>query len=114
MESIFVQAAVIAAVFGTLYVALVRPQQKRLERHRQMLQSLRPGDRVATTGGLVGHLVEVGDDRIAIVEIAAGIRVTIVRDRIDAVIAHTADGRHEREEAPAAQRLAIDLSSGSR
>ena len=84
--NIVIQVAVILGVFAVLYLALVRPQQRRLLRHRMVLASLRAGDRVATTGGLVGTVVGVDNEQMATIEIAENIRVTIIRDRIDEVL----------------------------
>lgn len=84
--NIVIQVALILGVFAVLYLALVRPQQRRLLRHRMVLASLRAGDRVATTGGLVGTVVGVDNEQMATIEIAENIRVTIIRDRIDEVL----------------------------
>lgn len=84
--NVFIQIALILGVFVVLYVALVRPQQRKLQRHKMMLADLKPGDRVATTGGLVGTVVGVDNERTAMVEIAENIRVWIIRDRIDEVL----------------------------
>jgi preprotein translocase subunit YajC len=84
--NIVIQVALILGVFAVLYLSLVRPQQRRLLQHRMVLASLRAGDRVATTGGLVGTVVGVDNEKMATVEIAENIRVTIIRDRIDEVL----------------------------
>jgi preprotein translocase subunit YajC len=88
--SFAIQVTLILGAFVVLYLALVRPQQRRLHRHRLMLAALRPGDRVATSGGLVGTVVGVDNDRTAAIEIAENIRVTIIRDRIDEVLRRAA------------------------
>jgi preprotein translocase YajC subunit len=51
-----------------------------------MLAALQPGDRVATTGGLVGVIVGLDNEHTVTVEIADNIRVSIIRDRIDEVL----------------------------
>jgi preprotein translocase subunit YajC len=84
--NILIQSALVLGLFGVLYVALVRPQQRKLQRHKMMLANLRPGDRVATTGGLVGSVVSLDNERTMTVEIAENIRVSIIRDRIDEVL----------------------------
>ena len=84
--SMLIQSALVLGVFGVLYVALVRPQQRKLQRHRMMLANLQTGDRVATTGGLVGAVVGLDNERTVTVEIAENIRVSIIRDRIDEVL----------------------------
>ena len=84
--SIAIQVVLILGVAGVLYATLVRPQQRKLQQHRMMLANLRPGDRVVTTGGLVGTVVGVENTKTAMVEIAENTRVTIIQDRIDEIL----------------------------
>lgn len=84
--NVLIQIAFILGLFGVLYFVLVRPQQRKLQRHRLMLAALQPGDRVATTGGLVGVIVGLDNEHTVTVEIADNIRVSIIRDRIDEVL----------------------------
>lgn len=69
-------------VFLVFYFLLVRPQQKRLKAHKEMIESLRRGDVVVTAGGLVGKVVKVRDDSEVEVEIAEGVRIRVVRNMI--------------------------------
>ncbi len=48
------------------YVALIRPQQKKQKEHTQMLKTLRPGDKIVTTGGVVGVVVTVKEKTLSI------------------------------------------------
>jgi preprotein translocase subunit YajC len=73
-DNILIQVALVLGFFGVLYVALVRPQKRKLQRHRIMLSNLQPGDRVATTGGLVGAVVGIDNERTVTVEIAENIQ----------------------------------------
>ncbi len=84
--SIVIQVVLLLGVAGVLYATLVRPQQRKLQQHRTMLANLRPGDRVVTTGGLVGTVVGVENTKTATVEIAENTRVTIIQDRIDEIL----------------------------
>jgi len=84
--SIAIQVVLIIGVAGVLYATLVRPQQRKLKQHRMMLANLQPGDRVATTGGLVGTVIGIENTKTATVEIAENTRVTIIRDRIDEIL----------------------------
>lgn len=48
------------------YFLFIRPQQKQQKKHQEMLSSLQKGDRVMTSGGLIGTIVGVGDDTITV------------------------------------------------
>lgn len=72
-------------IFVVFYFLLIRPQQKRMKEHREMLGALRRGDRVVTGGGIIGQIVKVADDE-ATVEIGEGMRVKVVRSTIQSVL----------------------------
>jgi preprotein translocase subunit YajC len=85
----FVQFLPIVLIFVVFYFLLIRPQQKKMKTHKDMLGSLRRGDRVVTGGGIVGTITKiVGDNEVA-VEIAEGVRVRVVRSTITEVLAKT-------------------------
>lgn len=86
MTSLAAQALLIAIVFVVFFLVLVRPQQLRLKRHREMLAGLRPGLRVATVGGLVGTIVSVDEADLLTLEVAHGISVTVIRKAVDSLI----------------------------
>ena len=52
----------IALFVGIFYFLLIRPQRAEQARHREMVASLKRGDRVATMGGLVGDVVAINED----------------------------------------------------
>ncbi len=54
----------IAALIAIFYFMLIRPQRRQQEKHRQLLGSLQRGDRVVTTGGIVGEVVHLKDDEV--------------------------------------------------
>ena len=72
-------------MFVIFYFLLIRPQQKRTKQHREMVNSLKPGDRVVTGGGLHGRVTAVGD-AVLTVEIADKVRVKVNRSNVSAVI----------------------------
>ena len=84
------QFAPLLLIFGVFYFILIRPQQKKMKEHRDMLTQLKRGDRVVTGGGLVAKITNVkeGSDEIE-AEIAPNVRVTIVRTTIGSVIRPT-------------------------
>jgi len=77
-------------IFGIMYFLLIRPQQKKLKEHQQMVAALRRGDQVITQGGIMGKVTKVKDGESEIeVEIASGVNVRIVRSTIATVMNKT-------------------------
>jgi len=75
-----------AALIAIFYFFLIRPQQKRMKEHRQLVESLRRGDTVLTSGGIIGKITKVIDDNEAQVEIADGVRVRIMKSTVSSVL----------------------------
>lgn len=92
------QLAPFALIFVVIYFLLVRPQQKKVKEHKQMLDALRRGDRVVTGGGIIGTIVKVADEE-ATVEIADNVRVRVLRSTITAVLAKTEPAKAETAKA---------------
>lgn len=76
-------------IFIIFYFLLIRPQQQKLKQHRAMVEALRRGDQVITSGGIVGKVVKVGEDGMVEVEIADGVKVKVVRHTISQVLNKT-------------------------
>lgn len=72
-------------IFVILYFLILRPQQRRLKQHQELVAGLRRGDTVVTTGGIIGKISRVTDDREIQVEIAEGVRVRVARQMISEV-----------------------------
>jgi preprotein translocase subunit YajC len=72
-------------IFVVIYFLILRPQQKRAKEHREMVSSLRRGDTVITSGGLIGKVSKVIDDGEIQVELAEGVRVRVVRSMVTEV-----------------------------
>jgi len=68
-------------LFAVFYFILIRPQQKRSKEHRQLLENLKKGDKVVTTGGLQGTVVSLSDT-VVTVEIADKVKVKVGRSYI--------------------------------
>ena len=70
-------------IFVVFYFFLIRPQQKRAKEHREMVSQLRRGDKVITSGGLVGTVTKSVDGQETVeVEIAKDVKVNIMRTMI--------------------------------
>jgi preprotein translocase subunit YajC len=74
-----------ALIFVIMYFLILRPQQKRVKDHAEMVKNLRRGDTIVTSGGLVGKVTKVVDDDQVEMEIADGIRIRQMRQMITAV-----------------------------
>ena len=68
-----------------MYFLILRPQQKRMKQHQDMVKGLRRGDIVVTNGGLVGKVTKVTDDEQIEVEISDGVRVKQMRSMVSEV-----------------------------
>ena len=85
-------------IIGIMYFLMIRPQQKRLKEHRDMVAAIRRGDTVVTSGGIIGKVAKVDDNELQ-VEIADGVKIKVVRSTISEV-------RGKGEAAPAAKAKA--------
>jgi len=74
--------AVLAAVF---YFLLIRPQMKQVKEHRKLVESLAKGDEVATNGGLLGRVNEVGENFL-VLEIAKETEVKVQKQSVTQVL----------------------------
>ncbi|MEI8303728.1 MAG: preprotein translocase subunit YajC [Burkholderiales bacterium] len=62
----------IILMFVVLYFLMIRPQMKRAKEHRGMLEALKKGDEVVTSGGVVGKIAKVGESYITVEVARAG------------------------------------------
>ena len=72
-------------IFVIMYFLILRPQQKRVKQHQEMVTSLRRGDTVVTSGGLVGKISKVVDDAEIELQLADGVRVRQMRAMVSEV-----------------------------
>src|SRR5450755_4932343 len=74
-----------ALIFVIMYFLILRPQQKRVKQHAEMVKNVRRGDTVVTNGGLVGKVAKVIDEDHIEIDIADGVRIRHVRAMISDV-----------------------------
>ena len=73
-------------IFVIFYFFLIRPQQKRVKDHKAMVQSLKRGDEIITSGGIIGTIDRVmEDDRIEVI-IGENVKVQIIRSTITSLL----------------------------
>ena len=66
-------------IFVIFYFFLIRPQQKKVKEHRAMVESLKKGDKIVTSGGITGTITRVIDNDKVEVEIADNVTVEVIR-----------------------------------
>jgi len=72
----------LVAIFVIFYFLLIRPQQRRAKQHQELVSNVRRGDTVVMTGGLIGKVSKVIDEREIQVEIAENVRVRMVKSMV--------------------------------
>lgn len=68
----------IALLVGIMYFVMIRPQQKQMKAHRELLSGLKKGDEVVTQGGLIGKIHLVSEQTVTI-EVASGVRIRVLK-----------------------------------
>jgi preprotein translocase subunit YajC len=68
-------------IFAIFYFMLIRPQKRRVEQHRRLIESIRLGDEIVTIGGLYGVVRGLGDDEIRL-EVGDNTTVRIVKSAV--------------------------------
>ena len=83
---IALQVVPFVLIFVIMYFLILRPQQRRVKEHQNLVKNVRRDDTVVTTGGIVGRVTKVADEASEIeVEIAPNVRVKVVRTMITEV-----------------------------
>lgn len=85
-------------MFVIFYFLLIRPQQKQAKEQQALLAALKKGDEVITTGGLVGKIFAVLDERFVMLEIASGVKVRLLKSSVQGKVT-TVDAKTESTEA---------------
>ena len=81
----FAQFIPLILIFVIFYFFLIRPQQKKMKEHKLMVSSLKRGDEVVTSGGIIGKVERIlGDDRVDL-SISDNVTVQVVQSTIQAL-----------------------------
>jgi preprotein translocase subunit YajC len=73
------------AIFAIFYFLLIRPQQKQVKEHQKMLENLKKGDKVLTTGGLYGVIVGLKGDDLEI-KFSDSVQLKVARSAVSKVL----------------------------
>jgi len=71
--------------FVIFYFMLMRPQMKQAKEHKKLIENLGKGDEVVTTGGLLGRIIEIGDNFI-VLEVAKETEIKVQKHAISALM----------------------------
>ena len=92
-------------IFVVFYFFLIRPQQKRAKEHRELVNNVKRGDKIVTSGGLLGTVSKSVEGQESVeVEIAKDVKVSVMRSMI-------ADLR-DKKDAPKADKAKEDAPKG--
>ena len=81
----FISLLPLILIFAVFYFLLIRPQQRKVKEHRALIESLKRGDQVLTSGGILGKITRVEDATVT-VEIAKDVQVQVQRSTIADVV----------------------------
>jgi len=95
MMAMIVNIAPILLIFVLFYFLMIRPQQKRMKQHQEMVKALKRGDEVVLSNGMVGKVNRV-EETEAMVEISQGVSVRVVRSMIAEVRNRTAIAANDK------------------
>ena len=80
----YIPLVMIVVFFAVIYFTILRPQRKEEKRKKEMLETLKKGDSVVTTSGMLGTVANIKDD-IVILKIGDGVRVEFLRSAVSGV-----------------------------
>ncbi len=89
VDGVLMQFLPLFLIFGVFYFLLIRPQQKKYEQHKAMVEGIRRGDKVVTAGGILGTVVRADTGDEVVVEIAENVKVRVLKNTITNVNAKT-------------------------
>ena len=89
-ESGFAQLIPLILIFVIFYFFLIRPQQKKVKEHKLMVENLKRGDKVITSGGIIGTVERIIDGDKAEISITDNVKVEVIKSKgIQALINNT-------------------------
>jgi len=86
MGGLFPIIAMWGVILLIFYTLMIRPQQKKQREAKAMLNSLKQGDRILTTGGIFGTVKSVKDENVVVIKIADQVQVEVAKSAITTVV----------------------------
>ena len=91
---LFVQIFPLILIFVIFYFLLIRPQQRRMKQHRDMVEGVKPRDTAITNGGLIGKVTKVDETEVEL-EIAQGVKVRVIKSMLSDIRPHGAKAAND-------------------
>ena len=85
----FAQFIPLILIFVIFYFFLIRPQQKKIKDHKSMVTSLKRGDEVVTSGGIIGRIERVLDDDKIDILISENVTVQVIKSTVQSLLTKT-------------------------
>tara|TARA_Y100000590_G_scaffold358734_1_gene414240 strand:- start:219 stop:503 length:285 start_codon:yes stop_codon:yes gene_type:complete len=85
----FAQFIPLILIFVIFYFFLIRPQQKKIKDHKSMVASLKRGDEVVTSGGIIGRIERVLDDDKIDILISENVTVQVIKSTVQSLLTKT-------------------------
>lgn len=82
MDSMIGMILPLVMIMGVFWFLLIRPQQKRVREHQEMVKNVRRGDMVVMSGGVIGKISKIVDDNEVLVEVAENVRMRFQKSAI--------------------------------
>ena len=86
-------------IFAIFYFLLIAPERKQRKKRQAMLDQLKKGDEVLTTGGIIGKVIEVRDERV-VLQVADNTRLTFSRQAVQTVVLVDAEKGGDKAREP--------------
>ena len=81
MENTAVFFVFLILLFAMFYFLIIRPQRKRQQRHKELMDALQPGDRIITIGGIHGKIESITEENI-ILKVESGATIRMARNAV--------------------------------
>ena len=76
-------------IFVVFWFLLIRPQQKKIKQHKEMVKNLKRGDKIITTGGLIGNIIKINEKSEITLEISDNVQVQLAPGMVSELITTT-------------------------
>ena len=99
-------------IFGVFYILLIRPQQRKLKQHREMINNLRRGDKIITSGGIIGTINKVNDNKEILLQISENVEIKIAPGMITDIYISSEKSKEVKKVANESKTNKSNLFSG--
>ncbi|MCH2540988.1 MAG: preprotein translocase subunit YajC [Alphaproteobacteria bacterium] len=95
MNEAFVSFLPLILIFVIFYFLLIRPQQKKMKQHKEMIDKIKRGDDIVTAGGIFAKVSRVIDENKIEAQISSNVKIIISRPTITSVINNSTEANNK-------------------